>query len=187
MRANALGDFIFALPALCAIKETYPKAQLVYLGKQWHKEFLKNRPSPIDRVISIPPFPGVGENENSLLQPQGLEAAYNFFKQMKQEQFDVAIQLHGGGKNSNPFLLKLGAKLNVGLKTQNAPPFYKWIPYVYYHNEVLRYLEVVSLIDAKTKHISPTITVTNNDKKEALFFYQKQKNQLLFCTREQAI
>ena len=33
LRPNAVGDFVFALPALHALKHAYPDAELVFLGK----------------------------------------------------------------------------------------------------------------------------------------------------------
>jgi len=37
LRANALGDLIFVLPALQALRDHYPLAEIVYLGKRWHE------------------------------------------------------------------------------------------------------------------------------------------------------
>ncbi|MEJ7682000.1 MAG: hypothetical protein WKG06_29940 [Segetibacter sp.] len=54
LRANALGDFIVTLPALKAIRSTYPDAEIVLLGKPWHKEFLIEGRTPVDRVIIVP-------------------------------------------------------------------------------------------------------------------------------------
>jgi len=164
LRANALGDFIFALPAISAIRDTYPAAEIVYLGKPWHKEFIKHRPTPIDRVIIIPVSRGVREENNREENQQDL---YNFFSAMRMEQFDIAVQIHGGGRNSNPFLRKLGAKLTVGLKTPDAIPLDISIPYIYYQNEILRYLEVAAAIGAKTTAIEPQVSLAQNDINEA--------------------
>lgn len=163
LRANALGDFIFATPALYALREKYPNAEIIYLGKPWHKEFLHGRPSPINKVIAIPPYPGVGEKQNFTPNNKQLN---EFFQNMQREKFDVAVQIHGGGRNSNPFLTKLGAKLTVGLRDKDAPSLDINIPYIYYHNEVLRYLEVVSKLGATVCKIEPKIHVTTNDLKE---------------------
>lgn len=168
LRANALGDFIFALPALSALKRTYPKAELVLLGKKWHKDFLNNRPSPVDRVIVVPPFRGVSEPD-TFTQETPKEVA-TFFQKMQKEHFDIAIQIHGGGRNSNPFLINLGARITVGTRTQDAPLLDRWLPYQYYQNETLRYLEVVKLIGATTEEIVPHITVTKDDTREAQVF-----------------
>ena len=53
LRANAVGDFVVTLPALHAIRATYPNAEIVLLGKSWHKEFLVKGLKPIDRVIEV--------------------------------------------------------------------------------------------------------------------------------------
>lgn len=172
LRANALGDFIFALPALQALQKTYPLAEIILLGKNWHKEFLENRPSPISRVIVVPILPGIGEPNDFVANTN--EVSY-FFQNMKHEEFDVAIQIHGGGKYSNPFVQQLGAKLTIGLRTPDAAFLDKTIPYVYYQNEYMRYLEVVDLIDAKTKNIIPLLISTEKDR-HALFRIFRPQN-----------
>src|SRR3954452_2287653 len=53
LRANALGDFIQTLPALDAIKRAYPEAELTLLGRAWHAELLRDRPSPVDVVYPL--------------------------------------------------------------------------------------------------------------------------------------
>ncbi|WP_207532493.1 glycosyltransferase family 9 protein [Desertivirga arenae] len=164
LRANALGDYIFVLPALQALREKFPEAEMVLLGKPWHKEYLEGRPGPVNRVIVVPPYPGISERE-------GFEADQNemnaFYEEMKKEQFDIAFQLHGGGGNSNPFILKLGAKLTVGLKTPFAAALDISVPYVYYFSEVLRYLEVVAKVGAKTTEIEPVTSAMEEDLEEA--------------------
>jgi ADP-heptose:LPS heptosyltransferase len=164
LRANALGDFIFALPALAALRQTYPQAEITLLGLDWHAAFLAKRPSPIDRVVVVPPSQGVRGDANTIEDPVELA---NFFAKMAQEKFDLAIQMHGGGRYSNSFLLRLGAKMTVGLKTPDAAPLDLWIPYIYYQPEILRYLEVVSLIGAKTTELEPQVAVTDQDLAEA--------------------
>lgn len=164
LRANALGDFIFILPALTALRSTFPDAEIILLGKSMHRELLKNRPSPVDRVIVIPPCRGVGESENFENDDELLNT---FFAEMQKENFDIAFQMHGGGRFSNPFVKQLGAGLTVGLKSEEAEALDISIPYVVYVNEVLRYLEVVSYVGAKTDQITPGLAMTTEDLWEA--------------------
>ncbi len=152
LRANALGDFIFILPALQALKDTFPEAEIVLLGKQWHEEYLANRPSNVDRVVVVPPYPGVGAAYDYEVDKAELN---RFFAQMQAENFDLAFQFHGGGKNSNPFMLRLGAKKVIGLKSPVAPEVDVSVPYVLYFSEPMRYLEMVALVGAKTLDIEP--------------------------------
>ena len=117
VRANALGDFIFVLPAIRALKETFPGVEIVYFGKAWHQEFLENRPGLIDRVVVVPPYPGVGAAYDYVRDEAQLD---QFFAEMQAEEFDLAFQFHGGGGNSNPFTKRLGAKKSIGLQAVGA-------------------------------------------------------------------
>ncbi|HEY1007487.1 MAG TPA: glycosyltransferase family 9 protein [Sphingobacteriaceae bacterium] len=164
LRANALGDFIFILPALQALRDSFPHAEITLLGKQWHQSFLSGRPAPVDRVIIVPPYPGVGEPEDYRPDP-AVNAA--FFAAMVLENFDLAIQLHGGGRNSNPFVRRLGAKKTVGLKTPDAEALDVNISYVYHFNETLRYLEVAAAAGARPRSVVPRLDSIYSDLEEA--------------------
>lgn len=164
LRANAIGDFIFTLPALEALRAAYHDAEIVLLGKPWHAAFLADRPGPVDRVIVIPPCRGVGELED---YPNDSEALDRFFADVAEENFDLALQLHGGGRYSNPFACRLRARMTVGLKSPDAEPLDRWIPYVYFQHEILRYLEVVSLVGAPPVTLEPRVTITEADLAEA--------------------
>ena len=163
VRANGVGDYVFAVPALRALRATFPGAEIVLLGKPWHREFLTGRPGPIDRVEVIPQCPGVGAETDQPADTQGLE---RFFAAMTAEHFDIALQLHGGGRYSNPFTRRLGARLTVGSKAPDAEPLDLWIPYFYFQPEVLRYLEIVSLVGAAPIGLDPEIAVTAADRAE---------------------
>ncbi len=164
LRANALGDFIFILPALQALRDSFPGAEIILLGKPWHQSFLTGRTVPVDRVIVVPPYPGVGEPEDYRPDP-AVNAA--FFTAMALENFDLAIQLHGGGRNSNPFVRRLGAKKTVGLKTPDAEGLDVNVSYVYHFNETLRYLEVVAAAGARPRMYIPKLDPICSDLDEA--------------------
>jgi ADP-heptose:LPS heptosyltransferase len=67
---------------------------------------------------------------------------------MRQEAYDLAVQLHGGGRFSNPFLLRLGARHTVGTRTPDAASLERTVPYLYYQHEPLRALEVAGFAGA---------------------------------------
>lgn len=160
LRANQLGDFIVALPAIQAIKDAYPAAELVLLAKPWTKEFMQARPGPIDRIITVPVSTGIREEEN---KPENREEIGEFFDRMRDERFDIAVQMHGGGKHSNRFIKQWGARLTIGSKADDAEPLDRFIPYSLYQNEVLRYLEIVSLIGARAADVAPRLAVLPTD------------------------
>lgn len=162
LRANAIGDYIFTLPALDALAAAYPAAEIVLLGKPWHAAFLAERPGPVHRVIVTPPYPGVRTDG----EPDAEEQAA-FFAAMQAERFDLALQLHGGGRNSNPFVRRVGARVTAGLRTPDAEPLDLNVPYIYWQSEVMRFLEVVALVGAKPVRLAPRLTVTPRDVAEA--------------------
>jgi ADP-heptose:LPS heptosyltransferase len=160
LRANALGDFIFSLPALEALKRHFHRAELVYLGRNWHREFLQDRPGPVDRVVAVPPCQGMQNDSDRMPDPQTVAT---FSSDMRREAFDIVFQMHGGGGNSNPFVNRLGAALTVGLQADNAPPLDINIPYYLYQPEILRYLEVACAAGADVHCLAPRLVVTFAD------------------------
>lgn len=88
LRANAIGDFIFTLPALEAVRAVYPTAEIVLIAKEWHRDFLAERPGPVDRVEVTARMEGVGALPGEHVDRYEIE---RFFERMKAERFDVAV------------------------------------------------------------------------------------------------
>jgi ADP-heptose:LPS heptosyltransferase len=142
LRGGGLGDLMFALPAVAALRAAYPRAALTLLGAPVHRELLRSTQGPLRDVRILPFAEGVRPG------PEDAVEVERFFSEMASEKFDLAIQLHGGGRFSNPFLLRLGARFSAGLRTADAAELDRSVPYVYYQHEPLRALEVVGLVGA---------------------------------------
>src|SRR5438132_857627 len=54
VRMCAWGDLIDALPMLRTLRSLAPKAEIVYIGSEWHASFLPKHVPYVDRVIAIP-------------------------------------------------------------------------------------------------------------------------------------
>lgn len=167
LRANALGDFLVTLPAIEAIRTKYPAAEIVLLGRPWHKTFLIPGRTAVDRVVTVPVMKGI---RNEVNECENATEQQKFFDEMQKEHFDIAIHFQGNGVSANPFLNRLKARLTVGCTSDDAEPINRSIPFYYYQSEVLRYLEVAALIDAKTDRIEPHINVLDADDKEITGF-----------------
>lgn len=142
LRGGGLGDLIFAIPAMAALKVAYPGSTITLLGTPIHKALLEAVKSPVDEVVVLPFAEGVrpGQEEAAELDL--------FFADMRDRTFDLAVQLHGGGRYSNPFLLRLGARHTVGTRTADAASLERTVPYLYYQHEPLRALEVAGFAGA---------------------------------------
>lgn len=165
LRPNAVGDFVFALPALHALKAAYPEAELVLIGKAWHRDFLDRRAGPVDRVVELPAMPGVGVPVDARVDALAIET---FVDRMRGERFDLALQMFGGGGYSNAFLARIGARLSAGWRAPGAPALDRWIAYREPVPRRLALLEIAGLVGAWPGPLTlPELALTDADRQEA--------------------
>ncbi len=167
LRAGALGDFMVILPALYALKDAYPHAEIVLLGRPWQQKFLVKGRSPVNRVEVVPVKEGVG---NEYQQCEDIAVLEDFFNRMRSEEFDIAISFQGNGTSANTFINQLGARVTVGSWCDGAARLDRSVNYYYYQHEVLRYLEIVKLIGASTDTLDPCIEILPGDFEEVKCF-----------------
>lgn len=162
LRGGGLGDLVFALPALAALRAAYPDASLTLLGTPVHAGLLADRPgSPVDEVRVLPFSPGVREGG----EPD--EEATDAFLRGLHGRFDLAVQAHGGGRHANPFVLRLGARHTVGAATPDAERLERTVHYDFFQHEVLRWLEVAGLAGAAPVDLEPRLTPTDSERRAA--------------------
>jgi len=163
LRANAIGDYLVSLPAIQALRTAYPDAELVLLSADWHADFLAGRQGPIDRCVPVPASVGVRDD----LPPSPPATLDRFFARMRAERFDLAVQLQGGGRHSNPFVRWLGARVTAGSRTPDAALLDRTVPYTGHQHEIHRFLEVASLVGAPPVTLEPRLQVTAADRAAA--------------------
>lgn len=164
LRAGGLGDLMFALPALDALRAAYPDAEITLIGEAWHADLFSGRPGPIDRVAVLPDAARLYLQTGALANEPAVE---RFFAAIGTPRPDIAIQIHGGGRTSNPFIRRVGALTTVGLRTPDAPALDRSVPYRYYQHEVLRALEVVGLVGAAPVGLEPRLAALASDVAES--------------------
>lgn len=166
LRANGLGDYVVGEPALTALRAAYPAARITLLGAAHTAALLEGRPSPVDRVLVVPPVAGVRVGS---AQPDATEDEIEaWVAGQRAEGYDLAVQLHGGGGNSNRLLLRLGATTTVGAATADAPKPDRWVPYTAFQHDTLRWLEVVAAAGAAPVRLEPVLATTDADHRASL-------------------
>jgi len=110
-----LGDMLCITPALAALRKNCPNAQITLIGMAWAKGWAMRYKDYLDQFIEFPGFPGMEQGWKS----HGFFV--EFLKNAIEENYDVALQLHGSGTISNYFINLLGAKLVSGFYT---PSYY---------------------------------------------------------------
>jgi ADP-heptose:LPS heptosyltransferase len=161
---HSVGDFVFTLPALHALRRAYPDAELALVGREWQAGFLRDRPGPFDRVLVMPPYPGVGSRSDARCDEL---ASAEFLAEMREERFDIAAQMFGGGRYSNPFVTQFGARVAIGARATDAPPLDRWVRYAVPNNRRLALLEVAALAGAAPPPLGQELAVTDSDRQEA--------------------
>jgi ADP-heptose:LPS heptosyltransferase len=139
LRGGGLGDLMFALPAVSALKAAYPGSAVTLLGTPIHEALVATTHTDVDDVMVLPAAKGVRPG------PEDPAAVAAFFGAARERQFDLAVQLHGGGRFSNPFLLQVQARHTAGSGTPDATPLERTLPYTYYQHEPTRALEVAGV------------------------------------------
>lgn len=158
LRGGGIGDLLFAMPAMDALAAAYPDAELILLGSPVHAELLRGRASSVSRVEVLPVAHGVREVPGE--RPDAARIADFRTRVQRGGPLDLGVQLHGGGRNSNPFLLDLEPRHSVGTATEDAPRLERTMRYVYYQHEVIRGLEVAALAGAEPVVLEPRLNVT---------------------------
>lgn len=135
-RALQLGDLLCAVPAFRALRHAYPDAEITLIGLPWAGEFVRRFSMYLDRLVIFPGYEGLPE------QPYVREATEQFISNMKAEQFDLLLQMHGNGTIINELLERIQAKRFAGFKfpPEERPGEESLFPYPETVHEIHRHL-----------------------------------------------
>jgi ADP-heptose:LPS heptosyltransferase len=141
-RALQLGDMLCFVPAMRALRKTYPNAHIALAGLPWAKSFTDRFNEYFDEFIWFPGYPGLPEQT---LNPVEFS---KFLTNIQQQQFDLALQMQGNGYLVNPMVELFNAKYTAGFckpedYTPNANYF---LPYPNYGHEAERHLLLMNFL-----------------------------------------
>jgi ADP-heptose:LPS heptosyltransferase len=147
LRALKLGDLLCAVPTFRALRTAWPEAEIVLLGLPWAQTFVTRYRCYLDGFRAFPGFPGLPE------QKPDIARIPSFLREMQDECFDLAIQLHGSGPFVNPLTVLLGARKSAGfyLPGDYCPDAELFCPWPTQGREVMRLLRLVELLDLPTR------------------------------------
>jgi ADP-heptose:LPS heptosyltransferase len=159
-RALQLGDMLCAIPAIRALRVAYPQAEITLLGLPWAASFVKRFSKYFDRFIHFPGYHGLPEQQFD-------EAAYNsFLTRMKNERFDLLLQMQGNGTIVNSLLNEYEAKYVAGFQpTDDYKDDSLFIPYPNGLHEIKRHLALIKSLDIPLQGSHLEFPITDGDVK----------------------
>ncbi|MFC4278561.1 glycosyltransferase family 9 protein [Achromobacter aloeverae] len=102
-RALQLGDLLCSVPALRALRQAYPDAHVTLVGLPNAAPFVERFGDYVDELMV---FPGIAAFPEQAAREDELPA---FYARARARHFDLAIQLHGSGRQSNAIVEGLGS------------------------------------------------------------------------------
>jgi ADP-heptose:LPS heptosyltransferase len=114
-RALYLGDMLLSVPALRALRRSFPNAEITLIGLPWAAAFARRFSGYIDRFVEFAGYPGIKE------VPVVQERIERFLAEQRAYGYDLVLQMHGNGQISNHFALALHGRKTVGYY-EDIPP-----------------------------------------------------------------
>jgi len=115
IRLRRIGDVVMTTPAVSALRDHFPRAEIAYLIEEPFRELIEGHPC-VDEPIVIP-------------RRMPRRDFLKFIQRLRRKHYDIAVDFHGGPK---AFLIALlsGARLRIGYR----------VPYkhVLYHKSLPR-------------------------------------------------
>lgn len=159
-RARHPGEMLCAVPALRALREALPAAHIALVGLPCAKEFVRRFRHYADEFIGFPGHPDFPE------QPVRRQLLPAFYAHMRERQFDLALQMHDSGPQSNLIARAFGARCVAGYGTAQKIYNARFFPQPLHGAEPRRLLDLLSLLGVPSAHDALEFPVTADDERE---------------------
>lgn len=161
-RALQLGDMLCAVPALRALRAAYPHARITLIGLPWSRKLAARYPHYIDEVVEFPGYPGMPEREPAY------DAMPGFLREVRDREVDLAIQMHGSGRITNPLVARFGARSLAGFHDPSSSKRTDgtFIPWPSFGYEAERLLELIRALGIETRGAHLEFPVREDDEAE---------------------
>jgi lipopolysaccharide heptosyltransferase I len=111
IQPSRIGDIVFSLPTLSALRRTYPRARITWLVDDRCQDLVEGHPD-LDEVLVVP-FKAIEE----ALKKRAWKGVGQTFRRLKRElrsrSFDLSIDLHGLAKSAL-LVWMAGARFRIG-------------------------------------------------------------------------
>lgn len=161
-RALNLGDMLCALPALRALRAQLPRAHITLIGLESARPVLERYPQYLDELLVFPGDPAFPE------QPVRRHALPGFYQAMRARAFDLVLQMHGSGQQSNGIVRDMAPAQWAGFVPEDAQAEPgRLLPWPDHLHEVHRYLALLHHLGAAEGDDGLEFPVNASDERQA--------------------
>lgn len=118
VRLSALGDVIHVLPALAALRSTFPEAKITWVSERSGASLIDGHPD-LERVVVLERKGWARDLARPLRWPRILGEVRSTLGELRQDRFDLAIDFQGNLRSGLVTRLS-GAKLRLGFHRRDA-------------------------------------------------------------------
>ncbi|ARP76496.1 glycosyltransferase family 9 protein [Bordetella genomosp. 6] len=161
-RALQLGDMLCATPALRALRQAFPRAHIAWAGLPGSQALARRLRAYVDAFLE---FPGLAAFPEQAAREQALP---DFFRQARRGRYDVALQMHGSGAQSNAIVAQCGARHWGGfvpgpVQQQTG----RWLAWPRHEPEPQRYLSLLRHLGIAAHDATLELPLQTRDHREA--------------------
>ena len=159
-RGLYLGDLVAATGALRALRHGYPGAGITLISLPWAGALAPHLPH-VDRVLPYPGAPGLdgGGDEADLEE---------FAARMRNERFDLAVNMHGRGPTSTRLVVSFGARRTAGfVGAKDAPALDVEVPWDVEAHESRKLLLLAEKAGGSPTGPEPELRIREEDDRRA--------------------
>ena len=178
IRTSSIGDIIFSLPIVLALKKTFPKSEITWLVDERYRELVIND-QLIDKVIQWPK-----ENWTALISRKNffefIVEFYLFIKKLRKIQYDLVIDLQG--------LLRTNIFTRFSCATKRVSLGSEFCGFLFADRILIRdhssrrisseYFKLAKVLDLKDDNFFPRFNISKQYHKRVLakFNFEKKTN-----------
>jgi ADP-heptose:LPS heptosyltransferase len=161
-RALNLGDLLCSVPAFRALREALPRAWIALVGLESARPVVERFHRYLDELILFPGDPAFPE------QPARSAELPDFYRRMAARRFDLALQWHGSGAQSNAIVQAMAPRCWAGFvpdRAQELPG--RLMAWPDSSPEIQRYLALLSYIGVPAEDGALEFPLAPSDEVEA--------------------
>lgn len=159
-RALQLGDILCSIPALRALRNAKPNANITFIGMEHTKDLIGRFAKYIDDFIVFPGYLGLPE------QPYDEEKFGDFCAAVAAKKFDLMLQMQGNGNIVNPMLRSLKIGQLVGFCRFAHEEDECLLTYPETPHEILRHLHLMRHLGIEDGDTELEFEIAEHDEKD---------------------